>query len=164
VSANVLPGTGAPHRDRLPASAAALENSGPGAPIARAVAAFVTEARSLPAGPVAAERSGSDALLRASRSTQAGFQFGTEGASGRIVWCTVTVRVTGVVHSADNIFEVRWEETIRDGGAAVRRERMRAELTVVLRAADSAPPASDNPPGLYVDKFVWWRDAATDGD
>ena len=74
---------------------------------------------------------------------------------------TVTVLVTNVVGTPWDTFEIRWDESIVENDAAVRRERFTAAISIAFRSPNMIGPITRNPLGLYVNGFTWSRESGT---
>jgi type IV secretion system protein VirB5 len=136
------------------------------AEIAYVLTRFITHVRSLSVDPVVVRANWIDALdhmtARGARTLNAYAH--KEGPFAKIGRRTVTVVVTEVLRRAEDAFEIRWEEWILETGSPVRRERFTGTVSILFSSPSTARLISKNPPGLYVDRFTWWRDSIRDAN
>jgi type IV secretory pathway TrbF-like protein len=159
VRANVMPAVVATRRDEISSTLPKIDNTPSDAEIAYGVAEFVKEVRTLSVDPVVVRANWIDAL---DHVTARGAQILNDYAHDespftKIGRRTVMVAVTKVVRTAENTFEIRWEEQIIENSEAVRRERFIAAIAIALTSPRASRQISKNPLGLYVDRFTWWR-------
>jgi type IV secretory pathway TrbF-like protein/predicted MFS family arabinose efflux permease len=162
VRANVMPvAIVASRRDELLAALTKIDNTPLNAEIAYGVAEFVKEVRTLSVDPVVVRANWIDALdhVTARGAKILNDYARDESPFTKIGRRTVTVAVTKVVRTAENTFEVRWEEQIIENSEAVRRERFMAAIAIALTSPRASRQVSKNPLGLYVDRLAWWRDS-----
>jgi type IV secretion system protein VirB5 len=120
VWANVMPSVVATRHDELFSALPKIDNTASDAEIAYGVAEFVKEVRTLSVDPVVVRANWIDAL---DHVTARGAQILSDYARDespftKIGRRTVTVAVTKVVRTAENAFEIRWEEQITENSEA----------------------------------------------
>ena len=74
---------------------------------------------------------------------------------------TVSIQVTSVVRASDTSFQVKWRESLFEGGSLTSTSEWTAILTTRIQTPKSAEVLRKNPLGLYVDAVAWSRELET---
>ena len=69
----------------------------------------------------------------------------------------VMIEILSVTRRSDDLFEVRWQERLFQGGRLVRTDNFSGKFAVIIRAPQRG---SSNPFGLHVDHFTWSAESA----
>ncbi len=130
------------------------------AQIARHLALFIEQVRSLSIDPVVVRKNwleayhsttdqGAATLNDYARANDPFVRVGKE---------SVSVEVTSVVRASDNSFQVRWVEKRFVNGASAGQERWTAVLSLVIQAPNTEEKLRRNPLGIYVNGLSWSRE------
>ena len=133
------------------------------AQIARQLAAFISNTRSVSIDPV---------IIR--QNWLSAYDFATDQASvtlntyaqdndpfAQLGIKSVTVDVTSVVRASEDSFELRWRETSYQNGAQLGAQNFTAVLSIIIKPPTDAATLHKNPLGLYVHGLNWSQDLIT---
>ena len=130
------------------------------AQIAFFLARFVKNVRSLSVDPIVVRASWMDALnyvtARGARSLN---DYARDASPfDKIGVRPITVEIIYIVRASGNSFEIRWKEQTYENRGVLKTDRFTAVANVLFRPPNTTETISENPLGLYIDTFKWWRD------
>lgn len=130
------------------------------AQIARHLALFIEQVRSLSIDPVVVRKNWLQAyhLTTDQGAATLNDYARTNDPFARVGKESVSVEVTSVVRASDNSFQVRWVEKRFVNGASAGQERWTAVLSLVLQAPNTEEKLRRNPLGIYVNGLSWSRE------
>lgn len=130
------------------------------AQIARHLADFITNVRSLSIDPIVVRERWLAAYdFTTDRAANTLNQFAREtNPFGQIGERTVSVDVTSVTRASDDSFQVQWTERAFVNGNLAGTERYTAILSIVIDPPRDEERLRKNPLGIYVHSFDWSRE------
>lgn len=130
------------------------------AQIARHLALFIEQIRSLSIDPIVVRKNWLEAYHSTTDKGAATLNDYARANDpfARVGKESVSVEVTSVVRASENSFQVRWVEKRFVNGASAGQERWTAVLSLITQAPNTEEKLRRNPLGIYVNGLSWSRE------